>query len=273
MKIRGTLNDQLQEPRKDTLDVQFIQPWSNMICKFELPDYIFEKLLKLYNYTMKDWKSFGTQLVGQIDEEPEVTPKILEKFPEWAQWCLSASEQFVKCQMSQTMVGGQENIEDFLKEQIMTKITTMWFVNQKPHEYNPVHVHTNCKVSSVVYLKTPKNQIKGRKDHYQSDGKITFMNNSGTDRNFANPQCSFKPKAGDMYVFPAHQHHMVWPYRSTDPDDLRVSLSFNADFTTKKQLDAENKNAEEMYKTMKKHKESEVKDDKSVTDGNINKSG
>jgi hypothetical protein len=66
---------------------------------------------------------------------------------------------------------------------------------------------------------------------------------------------------------------MVWPYRSTDPDDLRVSLSFNADFTTKKQLDAENKNAEEMYKTMKKHKESEVKDDKSVTDGNINKSG
>jgi len=68
MKIRGTLNDQLQEPRKDTLDVQFIQPWSNMICKFELPDHIFEKLLELYNYTMKDWKSFGTQLVGQIDE-------------------------------------------------------------------------------------------------------------------------------------------------------------------------------------------------------------
>ena len=75
------LNDQPQEPRKDVLNVQFIQPWSNMICKIKLPDHIFKKLLELYDYTMKDWKSFGGQLVGQIDEEPEVTPKILEKFP------------------------------------------------------------------------------------------------------------------------------------------------------------------------------------------------
>ena len=123
----------------------------------------------------------------------------------------------------------------------------------------------------MVYLKTPKNQIKGRKDHYKSDGKITFMNNSGTDPNFSNPQCSFEPKAGDMYIFPALQHHMVWPYRSTDPDDSRISLSFNADFTSEKQLEAENKSAEKMYEHMKKMKESE--NDKSTTDGNINKSG
>ena len=61
----------------------------------------------------------------------------------------------------------------------------MWFVNQID-EYNPVHIHTNCKVSSVVYLKTPKKQIRDRKKHYSSDGRITFMNNSGTDFNFAN---------------------------------------------------------------------------------------
>ena len=273
MKIKGLLDDQPQENIKENLKVDFIQPWSNMICKFKLPDHIFEKLLELYNYTMKDWKSFGSQLVGQIDEEPEVTPDILGKFPEWGQWCLSATEQFVKAQMSQTMVGGNDNVQDFLKEQIMTRITTMWFVNQKPHEYNPVHIHTNCKVSSVVYLKTPKNQIKDRKDHYQSDGKITFINNTGTDNHFSNAQCSFAPKAGDMYIFPALQHHMVWPYRSTDPDDSRVSLSFNADRTTKSKCDKENKNAEQMYEDMKKHKESEMKDDKSVTDGNINKSG
>ena len=273
MKIKNMLNDQPQEPRKDVLNVQFIQPWSNMICKIKLPDHIFKKLLELYDYTMKDWKSFGGQLVGQIDEEPEVTPKILEKFPEWAQWCGQSVEQFVRCQMSQTMVGGEQDIQDFLKEQIMTRITTMWFVNQKANEYNPVHVHTNCKVSSVVYLKTPKNQIKGRKDHHQSDGKITFMNNGGTDPNFTNPQCSFKPEAGDMYVFGALQHHMVWPYRSTDPDDSRISLSFNADFTTKNQLDMQRQNQVKMFEEMKKHKESEVKDDKSVTDGDINKSG
>jgi len=271
MKVKSTLNDQPQKTKENVLQVQYIQPWSNMICKFKLPDHVFERLWELYDYTMGiKWKSFGGQLVGQINEEPEVTPDILEKFPEWGQWCIQSVEQFIQTQMSQSVIGS-ESPDDFFKQKLLTRLTTMWFVNQKPHEYNPVHVHTNCKVSSVVYLKTPKNQIKGRKDHYQSDGKITFMNNSGTDRNFSNPQCSFAPKAGDMYVFPAHQHHMVWPYRSTDPDDLRVSLSFNADFTTKKQLDAENKNAEKMFEEMKKMKESE--NDKSVTDGNINKSG
>ena len=274
MKIKGLLDDQPQENIKENLKVDFIQPWSNMICKFKLPDLIFVELLKLYDYTInRKIKSFGDQLVGQIKSEPEVTPEILNKFPEWSQWCLQLVDNFIKTAMNQVLAGDTKHLEDFKKEEIMTRITTMWFVNQKPHEYNPVHIHTNCKVSSVVYLKTPKNQIKDRKDHYQSDGKITFMNNSGTDPHFSNAQCSFAPKAGDMYVFPALQHHMVWPYRSTDPDDSRVSLSFNADWTTKSKLDTENKNAEQMYEDMKKHKESEMKDDKSITDGNINKSG
>ena len=276
MKIKNLLDDnnttQPEEPK--VLPVEFIQPWSNMICKFKLPDPVFEKLLELYDYTIDGRiKSFGDQLVGQIENEPEVTPEILDKFPEWSQWCLQSVRQFIQTQMMQTLSGDntKKQLEEFKKEEIMTRITTMWFVNQKPGEYNPAHIHTNCKVSSVVYLKTPQNQVKGRKDHYQADGQITFMNNSGTDRQFANPQCSFEPKAGDMYVFTALQHHMVWPYRSTDPDDSRVSLSFNADFMSKNQLEMQRKNQEKMFEEMKKMKESE--NDKSVTDGNINKSG
>ena len=276
MKIKNLLDDnnttQPEEPK--VLPVEFIQPWSNMICKFKLPDPVFEKLLELYDYTIDvRIKSFGDQLVGQIENEPEVTPDILDKFPEWGQWCLQSVRQFIQTQMMQTLSGDnhKKQLEEFSKEEIMTRITTMWFVNQKPGEYNPAHIHTNCKVSSVVYLKTPQNQVKGRKDHYQADGQITFMNNSGTDNRFSNPQCSFEPKAGEMYVFAALQHHMVWPYRSTDPDDSRISLSFNADFTTKNQLDIQRQNQEKMFEEMKKMKESE--NDKSVTDGDINKSG
>jgi uncharacterized protein (TIGR02466 family) len=259
---------------RDKLGVQFIQPWSNMICKIKLQDDMFEELQKLYKCVMesKEKKSFGEQLVGQISEEPQVTMDILNKFPKWRGFCLQMSGEYVKSAMTQVLVASK-NLETFNKEDLMTRITTMWFVNQKPHEYNPAHIHTNCKVSSVVYLQTPKNQVKGMKDHYQADGQITFINNSGTDNHFSNSQCSFEPKAGDMYIFPALQHHMVWPYRSTDPDDSRISLSFNMDYTTKSQLDAENKNHEMMYEQMKKHKESEMKDDKSVTDGDINKSG
>ena len=122
-----------------------------------------------------------------------------------------------------------------------------------------------------MYLRKPSRQIKNRKKHYSSDGMITFMNNTGTDMNFSNSQCSFNPEPGDMYIFPALQHHMVWPYRSADPNDGRISLSFNADFRTSSQLEHEKKQHEMMYESMKKMKESE--NDKSITDGDINKSG
>ena len=257
------------------IKVELIQPWSNLVCKIKLPDEIHVELQKLYDEASSINKSFGSQLVGQINEEPEVTSELLEKFATFKQFCLNGVEQYVRSAMMQSLVGDNNvgKVEGFAKEEILTRITTMWFVNQKPGEYNPVHVHTNCKVSSVMYLKKPSRQIRDRKEHYKSDGMITFMNNTGTDINFSNSQCSFNPEPGTMFIFPALQHHMVWPYRSEDPNDTRISLSFNADFTTKTKLEQDKKTQEMMYQEMKKHKESEMKNDKSADVSNINKSG
>ena len=277
MKVKNLLDDNemkpTEPPKGEPIPIQVISPWSNIIVKTKIPDQVFEKLLELYEYTMKNKKSFGSQLVGQVDDEPEVTPEILQKFPEWSHFCLQTVEQFFRHQSEINFIGEPEKLQMLKSENYMSKINTMWFVNQKPNEYNPIHIHTNCKVSAICYLKTPKQQVKGRKDHYQADGKVTFTNNTGTDMNFANHQCSFEPKAGDFYIFPALQHHAVWPYRSADPDDLRVSLSFNADVTTESALKAQNENYEKMYEDMKKMKESEVKNDKSSDASNINKSG
>ena len=284
MKIKNLLDEDKQAPTLNQpteylpntnsirqTPIQIFQPWANMIVKIKIPDDMFKVLLNMYDETMKDWKSFGQQLVGQVEEEPEVSEEIRNKFPEWLQFCQSVIIEYVKTATMQNLASEQEQMNSFLKEQIFARISTMWFVNQKPGEYNPAHIHTNCKVSSVCYLKTPKQQIKDRKPHYKSDGKITFTNNTGTDLSFANATCSFEPVAGDMYIFGAIQHHMVWPYRSADPNDGRISLSFNADFRTSSQLEHEKKQHEMMYESMKKMKESE--NDKSITDGDINKSG
>jgi len=277
MKIKDMSSlDDNEQPEEKKLSVEYIQPWSNFICKIKLPDEVFVDLQKLYDETSKLNVSFGGQLVGQINDEPEVTQELQEKFPNFMQFCLGGVKQYVTTAMSQVLKGDSkhDSSEEFFKidaPNLLTRITTMWFVNQKPGEYNPAHIHTNCKISSVMYLRKPSRQIKDRKDHYSSDGMITFMNNTGTDNNFANSQCSFNPEPGDMYIFPALQHHMVWPYRSEDPNDSRVSLSFNADFTTKRKLEQEQKNHEMMYKEMKKMKESE--NDKSTDVSDINKSG
>jgi len=276
MKIKDMSSLDGNEQQKK-IKVEFIQPWTNLVCKIKLPDEIYVELQKLYDEALKSNKSFGKQLVGQINEEPEVTSELQEKFATFRQFCLYTVEQYVRNAMMQTLVGdnNESKIAEFTKEEILTKITTMWFVNQKPGEYNPVHVHTNCKVSSVMYLKKPSRQIKDRKEHYKSDGMITFVNNTGTDLNFCNSQVSFNPEPGTMFIFPALQHHMVWPYRSEDPNDSRISLSFNADFTTKSKLEQEQKNHQQMYEVMKKHEQekNEVKNDKSTDASNINKSG
>ena len=271
-------NEQPEEskPLKQQLAVEYIQPWSNFICKIKLPDEVFDDLQKLYDDASKLNKSFGYQLVGQINNEPEVTPELQEKFGNFMQFCLGGVKQYVTTAMSQVLKGDNkhDSVEEFIEKDapnLLTRITTMWFVNQKPGEYNPAHIHTNCKISSVMYLRKPSRQIKDRKEHYNSDGMITFMNNTGTDPAFSNSQCSFNPEPGDMYIFPALQHHMVWPYRSEDPNDSRISLSFNADFTTKSRLEHDQKNHEMMYEEMKKMKES--KNDKSTDVSDINKSG
>ena len=280
MKIKDmdSINENIEQlPPPKKLDVEFIQPWSNFICKVKLPDEIFVELQKVYDETSKLNKSFGSQLVGQINNEPEVTLEIQEKFPEFRQFCLNSVTQFVRNAMMQSLVGdnNEGRIDEFTKDEILTRITTMWFVNQKPGEYNPAHVHTNCKVSSVMYLRKPSRQIRDRKEHYKSDGMITFCNNSGTDLNFCNSQVSYNPEPGTMYIFPALQHHMVWPYRSEDPNDSRISLSFNADFITKSKLEQEQKNHQKMYEEMKKYEQqkNEVKNDKSTDVSDINKSG
>ena len=277
MKIKDMSSlDGNEQPKRQELTVEYIQPWSNFICKIKLPDEAFDDLQKLYDEASKLNKSFGNELVGQINSEPEVTPELQNKFPNFMQFCLNSVRQFVTSSMTQALQGDNQkkNLKHFVEKEapnLLTRVHTMWFVNQKPGEYNPVHIHTNCKISSVMYLRKPSRQIKDRKDHYQSDGMITFMNNTGTDVNFSNAQCSFNPEPGDMYIFPALQHHMVWPYRSEDPNDSRISLSFNADFTTKSKLEQEQKNLDMMYEEIKKMKESE--NDKSITDGDINKSG
>ena len=45
---------------------------------------------------------------------------------------------------------------------------SMWIVSQQPNEYNPIHIHTECQLSCVMYLKIPKFE-PCKKDHRDMD--------------------------------------------------------------------------------------------------------
>ena len=107
------------------------------------------------------------------------------------------------------------------------KIDVFWIVSQRAGTPSPVHFHS-CDISGVFYLKTPqldredeelqKTYISGRQAGY-----INFL--IGGKQRFAKSLVSFRPRVGDLYIFPGWLLHGAEPFRGAGE---RRSLAFNA---------------------------------------------
>ena len=100
-----------------------------------------------------------------------------------------------------------------------------WVNYMKPGDSNPVHIHTGCHFSSVIYLKVPKGldkEIKEYKGTAAGPGSIMFM--YGEDSPYHLTWRNFKPEVGDMFIFPYSLRHGVNPYKS--PGE-RISIAAN----------------------------------------------
>ena len=144
--------------------------------------------------------------------------------------------QFViQCKMQQM----QDRIDAVQREEWLTQMLTMWIISQQPNEYNPMHIHTQCTISTVMYLKIPK-MLSSKKEHRPlDDGSILFVNNSSRDVDFSVPNIVIPPQVGDFYILGAQQQHSVYPYRCAEgqKETERRSISFNAVFQSKADFD------------------------------------
>ena len=215
------------------MQVQLIQPWSVPVFKTNLPPPILQTMIEISDQIIadKDANSHGEYLAGQIDTELLVDHNLLEQTGTMG-FFLGAVRQFIitcKCQM---MPGFEQAIQ---KEEWLTQMLTMWIVSQQPNEYNPVHIHTECTISSVMYLKVPK-MLSSRKEHRPNDdGSILFATNASRDVDFSVPNTVIHPQVGDFFIFGAQQQHAVYPYRCAEgqKETERRSISFNAVFQSK----------------------------------------
>ena len=219
-----------ENEKKYELNIKLIQPWSVPVFKTELPPDILKTMIEISNQIMadKEAKSWGVNLAGQIDTELAIDYTTLEKTGVLG-FFLGAIRQFVivcKCQLH------PDKITEMQQEEWLTDITNMWIISQQPGEYNPIHIHTQCHFSSVMYLKVPK-MLPPKKEHRQDDdGSILFVSNSSRDLDFSTPSITIPPQVGDFYIFGAEQQHAVYPYRCEEgqKDTERRSISFNAVF-------------------------------------------
>ena len=241
MKRKLPKKQEKEEPRYN-MEVMLIQPWSVPVFRTKLPTDILQTMIEISDQVIadKETKSYGQHLAGQIEKELKVEPEILGERGVM-HFFLSAVRQFVITCKIQMAPNSRDAI---LQEEWLTQMLGMWIVSQQPGEYNPMHIHTQCQISSVMYLKVPK-MLPSRKEHRSDDdGSILFTNSSSRDIDFSASSINLLPQVGDFYIFGAQQPHAVYPYRCEEKqeDVERRSISFNAIFRSKTDYDREQKN-------------------------------
>ena len=106
------------------------------------------------------------------------------------------------------------------------RIEKAWIVSQFAGDFNPPHLHRG-NISGVGYLKIPSS-IKRNKEKDLAglisffDGRVSLPRNSPP---LVKHRETFKPRVGDLYIFPSFLMHDVHPFRG---DGERRCFSFNA---------------------------------------------
>jgi len=208
------------------MNFELFQPWSSFVMKTELSPTVLDSMVKITDEIINTQESDSHELkAGQInlqnwiDEETLKQEQVLDYL---MHGCLIYVQQAAKQNSNNQKTG-----------KWMTRITSMWVNSQYDNEYFPIHIHTDCSIAAVMYLKIPEilpsRQIYERNNGMQ-DGCIEFINNTSTDNIWTYPNLQITPHVGDFFIFSSSQRHQVYPFRTADGKGERRSVSFNAEF-------------------------------------------
>tara|TARA_B100000965_G_C19306484_1_gene632530 strand:+ start:78 stop:635 length:558 start_codon:yes stop_codon:yes gene_type:complete len=105
-------------------------------------------------------------------------------------------------------------LDDFFKENEISRITALWCQRYKSGDYHAPHDHGSLGYSAVLYAKM------NSEVHPGTQFFSPFPSEKGCKENIYT-----KAEEGDLLIFPAHITHMAPPHY--DNDELRVIFSFN----------------------------------------------
>jgi len=222
-----------EDPQSFQMSYHLHRPWADILFETKLPPMILEKMLEVSDKVLTDSKriSWGNNLAGQIKEESLIPPEALKEHNLTDFFGNMVQEYVHQCNLQQAPLDQHQHIET-VKNHIQVTVNSMWIVEQQPGEYNPIHTHTNCDVSTVMYLKAP-NFLPSEKTERDDDGTIYFIGSASPKTKLNTNSLKVKPTPGAFFIFPSHLMHTVYPYKTND-NFARRSVSFNASFEYKK---------------------------------------
>ena len=206
------------------VNISILQPWSVPIFRMKLPDEVLSTMIRVTDKIVddEDSKSHGHYLAGQVEKELIIDKELLIE-NEAIYFVGNAVLELVKqCYRNTNRDQRIPNLQVHLQ--------SFWIVSQMPGEYNPIHYHTECQVSGVMYLKVPKMLPQRKEKVYgqSDDGALQFVGQAGRDLSLCVPNILARPQVGDLYIFGSQQLHAAYPFRCEEGDPERRSVSFNA---------------------------------------------
>lgn len=186
-------------------DLALFSPFGPLIAQAAVPEALIERINR-----------YGDQVVGDRPGKEFLVPRDVA-LDGGAQSLMRHTETLIRRYLA------------LIDEPVTGAITVdaFWIVSQGPGTPSPVHFHS-CDISGVLYLKIPelaheeeelqKTYISGRQAGY-----INFL--IGGKQRFAKSLVSFRPRAGDFYIFPGWLLHGAEPFNGAGE---RRSLAFNA---------------------------------------------
>ena len=108
-------------------------------------------------------------------------------------------------------------------EQNSIQIKEMWAIINKKDDFNVIHTHPNCYLSSAYYVKAPdncgkfliENPNQAKRHFYPQLAKKTELNM---------PIAGLDVNEGDLLLFPGYLPHKV---AKNESDNDRIVISFN----------------------------------------------
>ena len=217
-KLNESQSEKLERWSRTT-DFKLHKPFGPHVAMVQAPSDILEKMIKLTDEILEDKNrvDWGGNLVGQVAEEPWVSNKQLEE--------LGLLKYFNG--LLYNYVWNSLKMEGQEVEKLQVDLDHMWIVSQYENEYNPLHFHTYCDLSSVMWLKVPKWERREKLPAYktQRDGHIEFVYKTACPGAMERGSMSFSPEPGAMALFPSNLLHTVYPFQG--PGERR-SVAFNS---------------------------------------------
>jgi len=195
--------------------MQIFRPFSPSIGKFKIPNDVINDINIHVNETIKDSNltkklDHGKNLAGEVTQEFKLTKEFLKK-----------GLLNIFANATKDYIFNSDEFNTNKKEITKFELIESWVVRHFEYEYNPTHWHGG-HISGVAYLQLPDSFGPSKKNDNRN-GYIEFIH--GTRQFLNNSTISFKPKIGDLYIFPHYLMHTVFPFFGKGE---RRSVSFNA---------------------------------------------